>query len=293
MELLIVIICVPIIWIFASKLFGYKNSSLFDNTDEKRIDEKANVAKYPVRNYEIDRIFNTKTSSYTNGHRSRKCLLAIDCVEAGTFFSMDTLMKYHNPSCDSGWTVAHEMAKQKYEFSVEELEKLGNPCDIRNLSISDIMILNGHTFTESEKSRLGITDQNLGYTACATYEEDSNAVTFGLDLINICPKCGCEFCFTDLPALFTSGMFFLRLYYCDDCHWWVLRKRWLFYGEGVNWESGLLIVGMPKPNKIESTTTNSPWKEFLTNELAEDHCLPISNEILSLFSTNNKLVINS
>lgn len=245
-------------------------------------------------NYIVDLIRqNYNFSSYQLNHNNTNSVrfnageqypLVVDLSRAGFNFPIDILLKYNNPACEHGWTVAHEMAKQNHMFSVEELELLGNPTDIRGLTISDIMILNGHQFSEIEKHRLGIDYQEFNYTSYATYPENIYQNYNREDLSKTCIKCGGEFFTTNLPHIIHNNEDFysLKLYSCTNCHWWFLYEDRMKNDADYR-NFNVLFIGVPKLIKPGSAKDQKPWEKILPDGLIYHHRLKDNTDISSLF----------
>ncbi len=283
----------------SSVLTQNDNSKMEDDLSEKDFLEKFSVNRfrtysaflklfpqfkdkeYQMKPYEIDQLFQRVVKW------DWKAPLAYHLACDGHRFSANELIKYGNPTSDdnTGWTLAHEMAKQGHIFLVDDLELLGNPADFRDLTISDIMILNGHKFTEAEMKRLGIDYEDFRYTACAWFYEDPKE-TMNEPITDICLKCGGKFSSTELTELnpYNRWDSSFRLHTCENCHWWVVRYYSFDWGAGMSWEFSVLITGVEKPFKPESGEEQEPWKKFLRNGNYY-HDLPVTDEILRLFPT--------
>lgn len=257
------------------------------STEKKKFRISQIIAdKYPFNSNELDLLFSTLTDSYGPGHHPFAFLFA----KLGQVFSMETLLKYGNPSGIGGWTLAHEMAMQKHRFSVEDLILLGNPSDSQNQTISDIMKLTGYIFSDEEKCRLGIDSENYDYTACAIFSEREK-ITMYEPLTDTCIMCGGKLSIMNLSDLrdeYWSAPVrecSVKLHICNKCHWWVVRQYWFEWDTlaAQSWYLSLLYVGVEKPIKPGACREQEPWKKFLFNEDLYRYALPITDEIQKLF----------
>jgi hypothetical protein len=236
---------------------------------------------YKLNSKQIDLIFKNSTGWYCSESSPIASLFA----SRGYSFSIDTLLKYNNPVCDHGWTVAHEMANQNHRFSVSDLILLGNPADIRGLKISDIMLLNGYQFTEVENSQLDLNYKDFNYVTYATYFVDQDQIDHLEEISSNCIKCGGKFSITNLTNNYPyqDQFYSLKLYSCSDCHWWILCEQSIEYMNVVR-EFNVLFIGVSKSCIPESVKYQKPWEKLLPNMLAYHHGLKKPENLLDLFA---------